>query len=118
MEANGRTNWKCVKAACVAAAIGTAAIGCGGSGYYYDPYYYGYDYYYPADMAYAGAYYADPVYGGVYYASAANSTQTTKRALLGKALRDLASGQDICPGHVTLSTMPGAPGCDLGRKPI
>jgi hypothetical protein len=119
MEASGRTNWKYAAVARMAAAVGVAAAGCGGgSGYYYDPYYYGYDYYYPADIAYADVYYADDVYGTAgFYALGALPKQMTSSGLLGGALRDLASGQDICPGHATTSTTPGNSPCSVDGSP-
>jgi hypothetical protein len=118
MEASGQANWKYAKIARMAAAVSVAAAGCGGSGYYYDPYYYGYDYYYPADIAYADMSYADDVYGTAgFYALAALPKQMTGSGLLGGALRDLASGQDVCPDHVTLSATPGNDLCSQDGSP-
>jgi hypothetical protein len=119
MEPSGRTNSKGAKVARMLVAIGGLAVACGGSSAYYDPYYYGYDYYYPADIGYADVYYSDNVYGSTaFYALAELPKGVTGRAALGGALRDLAAGQDICPGHVTLSTTPGNELCSVDGKPL
>jgi hypothetical protein len=80
---------------------------------YEDPWLY--DYYYPADLSYAGAYGAnawnystmvDATLG--YSGSAATAAQ---RLAIGGATRSLIRGQSMCPGAATVTQKSSAPPC-------
>lgn len=114
MKSTRRTLWDSVTKAHPIAAVALAAVSCTTDPYYYDPYsyYYGASYYYPADVAYGGAYYADyGAYGAPITYAQSRLEERDTHVLPGATLRALASGQDICPGHVTVAKTPGKTPC-------
>jgi hypothetical protein len=119
MESRKRTSWQSTTKATTIAAVALAAVSCTTDPYYYDPYsyYYGADYYYPADVAYGGAYYSDyGAYGTPVTYAQSRSDQEETSELPGATLRALASGKDICPGHVTVAKTPGNVPCQAGDR--
>jgi hypothetical protein len=121
MESRKRMSWKSATKATTIAAVALAAVSCTTDPYYYDPYsyYYGAGYYYPTDIAYGGAYYSDyGAYGTPVTYAQSRSAQRETHALPGATLRALASGEDLCPGHVTVAKTPGNAPCQVnGREP-
>jgi hypothetical protein len=118
MKVATRRNRGRVSAAPVIAAnlavILAGAAGCSSDDEYpYDPYGY-YDYYYPASYAYVDPYY---MYGypGVYYALISRPKAAAMSSLPALALRDLALGEGICPGQVTVTTERTTAPCDTGE---
>jgi hypothetical protein len=114
MLVDTRGNGSRARKAGAVAAILAAAAGCSSDeSYAYDPYGY-YDYYYPASYAYVDPYY---MYGypGVYYALLAPPKAATTASLPALALRDLALGQGICPGQVTVTSERTSAPCDTGQ---
>ena len=104
----------CLASVAVAHGCSSDEYYCDAYGYCYAYYPYAYDYYYPADMAYADVYYADYAYG---YPTAYALTQEKSVApgsLPGTALRRLATGENLCPDHSTITTTGGATPCELG----
>jgi hypothetical protein len=104
----------CIRAAGVVAAL-VAGHGCSSSSdpYYYDPYGY-YDYYYPASYAYVDPYYSDYWYGYPTYVLSVRLKASLNNVLPATALRDLALGEGICPGQVTVTTERATAPCDIG----
>ena len=103
MKIATRSNWIRAGVAPIVATLLAGAAGCSSDDDYpYDPYGY-YDYYYPASYAYMDPYY---MYGypGVYYALIPSPKAATTSPLPAQALRDLALGEGICPGQVTVTT--------------
>jgi hypothetical protein len=84
-----------------------------------EPQYYGYgydDYYYPTSYAYADLYYADGWYGpstAVLSAQLAAAVGSTK-SLPATTLRNLALGQGVCPGQVTVTAQRTTLACNVG----
>jgi hypothetical protein len=114
MKVATRRNWIRAGVAPVVATIIAGAAGCSSDDDYpYDPYGY-YDYYYPASYAYADPYY---MYGypGVYYARLPTPKAANTSTLPALALRDLALGEGICPGQVTVTTERTTAPCDTGQ---
>lgn len=105
-------------AATFAAVIGAA--GCGTettattADYAYEDAYL-YDYYYPADVAYAGAYGADAWDYATFVDAAlgysGTSATAAQRLAIGGAVRALIRGQSMCPGQVTVTPKTAAPPC-------
>ena len=109
-----RGNWSRARVAGAVAAIVAGAASCSSDEPYgYDPYGY-YDYYYPASYAYADPYY---MYGypGVYYALSSAPKAAATGSLPALALRDLALGEAVCPGQVTVTTERTTAPCDTGE---
>lgn len=121
MESGKRMSWKSTTKATTIAAVALAAVSCTTDPYYYDPYsyYYGAGYYYPSDVAYGGAYYSDyGAYGAPVTYAQARSDQDEIRELPGATLRALASGKDLCPGHVTVAKTPGNAPCPASGREL
>jgi hypothetical protein len=122
MESRNRMSRESTTKATTIAAVALAAMSCTTDPYYYDPYsyYYGASYYYPSDVAYGGAYYADyGAYGAPVTYAQARSDEGETRGLPGATLRALASGEDLCPGHVTVAKTPGNAACPASnREPV
>lgn len=121
MESRKRMSWESTTKASTIAAVALAAVSCTTDPYYYDPYsyYYGASYYYPADVAYGGAYYADYGAGAPITYAQARSNQQQVSELPGATLRALASGEDLCPGQVTIAKTPGNAPCPASdREPV
>lgn len=124
MESRKRMSCTSTTKATTIAAVAFAAMSCTTDPYYYDPYsyYYGAGYYYPADIAYGGAYYSDygayGAYGAPVTYAQSRSNQGEVPRLPGAMLRALASGEDLCSGHVTVAKTPGNAPCQItGREP-
>ena len=118
MHANGRsigrTIWSCLRAAGVVAIVAAGGQGCDDDDpYYYDPYGY-YDYYYPASYAYVDPYYSDYYYGYPTYILSVRLKAVLNNVLPATALRDLALGEGICPGQVTVTAERAEAPCDTG----
>ncbi|HVZ34294.1 MAG TPA: hypothetical protein VG963_17825, partial [Polyangiaceae bacterium] len=105
----------CLQAAGMLATVAVAGHGCSSD----EPEYYGYgydDYYYATSYAYADPYYADAWYGpttGVLSARLAAAKANTSD-LPATALRNLALGQGVCPGQVTVTTQRTTLSCNVG----
>jgi len=120
MLVDTRGNWR--RALGAAPAIGAvvavlaSVAGCSSDDDYpydpYDPYGY-YGYYYPTSYAYTDPYY---MYGypGVYYSLISPPKAASTSSLPALALRDLALGEGICPGQVTVTTERTTAPCDTG----
>lgn len=115
-------SWESTTKATTIAAVALVAVSCTTDPYYYDPYsyYYGAGYYYPSDVAYGGAYYADyGAYGTPITYAQSRSNEEQAAELPGASLRALASGEDLCPGHVTIAKTPGNTPCLASdREPV
>jgi hypothetical protein len=95
-------------------ALAFASASCydttGTSTYYYDPYLY--SYYYPADVAYSSYYYTDTwFYDDLYFNTAHAAPEVPARFTVGGVLRDLARGEQVCPGQVTVTPKTAMPAC-------
>jgi hypothetical protein len=124
MKSTSRQNQSRVTTVCAIATLGAVlSAGCdvdGGADYSGpDAYAYGYDYYYPADLAYADAYHVDDMFGADDpRVLGARLRQLTGNALPGSALQALASGQDICPGQVTVTQRGNTAPCANGGDAV
>lgn len=124
MKSTSRQDQSRVTTVCAIATLGAAlSAGCDVYGGDYssgpDAYAYGYDYYYSADLAYADAYHADDMLGADDpRVLGARLRQLTGNALPGSALQALASGQDICPGQVTITQQGNATACATGGDAV
>jgi hypothetical protein len=115
-----------VVALCIGASVSTLVASCYDDDDYYDDYYdpygyaygyypYSYNYYYPADLAYADMYYSDYSYYGypVGYAEPLTLKGTSSPSSPGAVLRALAAGEVVCPDQVTVETTPAPAPCQL-----
>lgn len=114
MKLDQRGIWTGVMAAGLAMVITATFQGCDDDDDYYDPYgyYYAYGYYYPSDMIYAMPVYTDYWYGYPYVLEKG----TTNSLLPGETLRELGTGESVCPGQVTLTVDQIDAVCDLGGE--
>src|SRR5262249_13065796 len=80
---------------------------------YYDAYGYD-DYYYTTSYAYTDPYYADVWYSSPTFVLSARLKAALSNALPATVLRDLALGEAVCPGQVTVNTQRTTFPCDLG----
>jgi len=97
---------KILRASTLSIAIAFGAAGCGDAevndsavAVYPDPYY-GYAYYYPADLIYSDPYMVDGWYSYPYYYADTQPLTAPAGSGPGAYLRALASGEELCPGHV------------------
>src|SRR3954464_9481343 len=96
------------------AAVLASVAGCSSDDDYpYDPYGY-YGYYYPTSYAYTDPYYMYG-YSGVYYSLISAPKAASTSSLPALALRDLALGEGICPGQVTVTTERATAPCGTGE---
>jgi hypothetical protein len=122
MKVDGRGIWTGVAAAGLAVMITAMFQGCDDDDYYddyYDNYYYAYGYYYPSDMMYAMPVYTDYWYGYPYSLRGGGSIlkgSTTNSLLPGEALRELGTGESLCPGQVTQTIESIDAVCDVGGE--
>lgn len=114
MKLDQRGIWTGVMAAGLAMVITATFQGCDDGDDYYDPYgyYYAYGYYYPSDMIYAMPVYTDYWYGYPYVLEKG----TTNSLLPGETLRELGTGESVCPGQVTMTVDQIDAVCDLGGE--
>jgi hypothetical protein len=106
----------CLQAAGMLALVAVVGHGCSSDDepYYY---YYGYgDYYYPTSYAYTDPYYADAWYGPstAVLSGQLKTVAANTNTLPATALRNLALGQGVCPGHVMVTTQSTTLACNVG----